>query len=149
MGATAVLAACGTEPDDDRDPFEPAPPAEDPGAPEGSNGDADGDEDGGGGEVLASAEDIEVGGGLIVADQNVVVTQPTEGEFRGFSAVCTHQGCLVSDIADGTINCNCHFSRFSIEDGSVIEAAEGGDPAGQDPLPEVEIEVNGSEIRLL
>jgi Rieske Fe-S protein len=85
---------------------------------------------------------------LIVADQNVVVTQPSEGEFRCFSAVCTHQGCLVSDVEDGTINCNCHFSRFSIEDGSVVAAAEGGDPAQQDPLPELEIEVDGDEIRL-
>ena len=27
--------------------------------------------------------------------RQVVVTQPTEGEFKAFSAVCTHQGCRV------------------------------------------------------
>jgi Rieske Fe-S protein len=58
---------------------------------------------------------------VIFAEQNVVVTQPTEGEFRGFDNICTHQGCPVSDVTD-TINCNCHGSKFSLEDGSVVSA---------------------------
>ena len=72
------------------------------------------------GEQLGAASEVPVGGGMIYADQEIVVTQPTEGEFKGFSAVCTHQGCLVSNVKDGTINCTCHGSRFSIEDGSVV-----------------------------
>src|SRR5690349_17313204 len=53
----------------------------------------------GGGGPLASTSDIEVGGGAIFADQKVVVTQPTQGQFKCFTAVCTHQGCLVSEVS--------------------------------------------------
>lgn len=97
---------------------------------------------------IASAADVAVGGGLIVADQSVVITQPTAGDFRGFSAVCTHQGCTVGEISDGTINCPCHGSRFSIEDGSVVQAASGLSPDQQDPLPSVSINVDGDSIQV-
>ncbi len=92
------------------------------------------------GGTLAPTSDIEVGGGAVFKDQNVVVTQPAEGDFRGFSATCTHQGCQVVDVLDGTINCRCHNSKFSIEDGSVQEG-----PARK-PLPEVQITVEGDQI---
>ncbi|HYF74354.1 MAG TPA: Rieske (2Fe-2S) protein, partial [Nocardioides sp.] len=71
------------------------------------------------GEKLGSAADVPVGGGVIYADQKIVVTQPTEGEFQAFSSICTHQNCPVTAVKDGTINCTCHGSKFSIEDGSV------------------------------
>ena len=77
------------------------------------------------GVTLGSAEvpisAIPVGGGIILADEQVVITQPAEGVFQAFSAVCTHQGCIVSEINDGTINCPCHGSRYSIVDGSVVQ----------------------------
>lgn len=92
--------------------------------------------------ALAATSDIEVGGGAIFADERVVVTQPTEGDFRAFSTTCTHQGCQVSSVSDGAIHCPCHGSTFSIEDGSV-----GGGPAPS-PLPAVEITVKGGEITL-
>ena len=63
--------------------------------------------------------DLPVGGGTIFKDEKIVVTQPAAGDYKAFTAVCTHQGCLVSKVADGTIDCTCHGSRFSIEDGSV------------------------------
>jgi Rieske Fe-S protein len=91
---------------------------------------------------LTSTSDIEVGGGAIFADAKVVVTQPTEGEFKAFSAVCTHQGCLVASVSDGTINCDCHGSRFSIETGE----PESG-PASS-PLGDVKIAVTGDQISL-
>ena len=69
--------------------------------------------------MLTTTSEIPVGGGTIFADEQVVVTQPTEGEFKAFTAVCTHQGCHVSSVSDGTINCACHGSQFSIDDGSV------------------------------
>lgn len=72
------------------------------------------------GEDLGPASDVPVGGGTIYADQKIVVTQPEQGEFKGFSAVCTHQGCLVASVDGGTINCTCHGSKFSIDDGSVV-----------------------------
>ena len=97
---------------------------------------------GGGGGVLATTDEIEVGGGTIFADRQVVVTQPTEGDFKGFSAICTHQGCTVGSVSDGTINCPCHGSQFSIEDGSVTTG-----PATTG-LPEVDLTVKGTDISL-
>jgi Rieske Fe-S protein len=75
---------------------------------------------GSGGTVLGAAADIPVGGGKIFAAAKVVVTQPAKGEFKAFSAVCTHVGCLCNQVADGTINCPCHGSKFKITDGSVV-----------------------------
>lgn len=70
-------------------------------------------------EVPVSA--VPIGGGLILPEHQIVLTQPTAGVFAAFSAVCTHQGCLVSEVSDGTINCGCHGSRFSIGDGTAVK----------------------------
>ncbi|GGY47742.1 Rieske (2Fe-2S) protein [Streptomyces omiyaensis] len=94
------------------------------------------------GTPLASTSEIPVGGGTVFKDRKVVVTQPVEGEFKAFSAICTHQNCLVSKVADGTIDCPCHGSRFAITDGAV----EAG-PAPR-PLPAEEITVSGGTITL-
>lgn len=96
----------------------------------------------GGSGALAATSDIEVGGGTIFADQSVVITQPAAGDFKGFSSICTHQGCPVTTVSDGLIHCPCHGSVFSIEDGSV----QGG-PAPA-PLPAVELTVKGDAISL-
>ena len=71
------------------------------------------------GGVLGPAADIPVGGGTIFDAEKVVVTQPNAGTFKAFSAVCTHLGCLVSKVVDGSIYCPCHGSKFNINDGSV------------------------------
>ncbi|MGY4769726.1 Rieske (2Fe-2S) protein [Kribbella sp. CWNU-51] len=89
---------------------------------------------------LAATSEIPVGGGKVFGDAKVVVTQPTSGQFKGFSAVCTHQGCIVADVADGTINCACHGSKFKIADGSVANG-----PASR-PLPAADITVQGGQI---
>jgi Rieske Fe-S protein len=86
--------------------------------------------------------DVPVGGGVVLTDDKLVVTQPTEGEFKCFSSTCTHQGCPVTAVEGGTINCNCHGSKFSITDGSV----KGG-PASK-PLAEKQIKVDGDNITL-
>lgn len=96
----------------------------------------------GGSGALAATSDIEVGGGTILANQSVVITQPAAGDFKGFSSICTHQGCPVTSVSDGLIHCPCHGSVFSIEDGSV----QGG-PAPA-PLPAVALTVNGDKISL-
>jgi Rieske Fe-S protein len=98
--------------------------------------------------MIAATGDVAVGGGLVLEDYNLVVTQPAEGDFRGFSATCTHQGCLVSEVNDGTIDCLCHGSKFSIEDGSVVQAAQGLSADEQPPLPQAGIIVNGDSIEL-
>jgi Rieske Fe-S protein len=105
---------------------------------------------GGGGraDAFTSTSDIPVGGGTIFADQQVVITQPTQGDFKGFSAICTHQGCTVSSVTDGKINCPCHGSQFSITDGSNV-TGPGGTAAGSiAPLAEVQLSVKGSSINL-
>lgn len=94
----------------------------------------------GSGGPIAAAADVPVGGGLVVKDQKLVVTQPTKGDFKGFSAVCTHAGCVVGDVADGTINCGCHGSKFSIADGSVVAG-----PA-KAPLGDAPVTVDGTNI---
>ncbi|MGW3802186.1 Rieske (2Fe-2S) protein [Streptomyces clavifer] len=125
----------------------------------GSSDDGDGDGDGDGSTTPATApetrkasetsaaeltrtSDVPVGGGTILKDRKVVVTQPEAGDFRAFSAVCTHAGCIVASVSDGTINCACHGSRFSITDAAV----EAG-PAPR-PLPVERITVQGDSIRL-
>jgi nitrite reductase/ring-hydroxylating ferredoxin subunit len=125
-----LLAACGSD--------DSGGPASDGAADSGSSGGSDGGSGGGSG-VVATA-DVPVGGGTILADAAVVVTQPTEGEFRAFTAVCTHQQCKVASIADGSISCPCHGSTFSIEDGSV----QGG-PAPA-PLAEKQVTVEGDQV---
>ncbi|MFG1619300.1 Rieske (2Fe-2S) protein [Nonomuraea wenchangensis] len=92
--------------------------------------------------ALADASDIEVGGGKVFEAQKIVVTQPVEGDFKAFSAVCTHAGCTVATVQNKTINCPCHGSKFSIEDGSVTDG-----PAPE-PLKEKKITVDGGKIRL-
>ena len=92
--------------------------------------------------ALAPASAIPVGGGKIFATQLTVVTQPTAGEFKAFSAVCTHMGCTVSQIANGRIDCPCHGSEYSITDGAVLA---GPAPA---PLPAKTIKITGDSIFL-
>jgi nitrite reductase/ring-hydroxylating ferredoxin subunit len=97
---------------------------------------------------LVARADVPLGGGVILGDQNVVVTQPSKGTFEGFSATCTHQGCILASVAGGTINCGCHGSQFSITDGSNV-AGPSGSPAGSvAPLPKVAVRAKGAEIVL-
>ncbi len=70
---------------------------------------------------VAGVDEIPVGGGRVFPDRRVVVTQPAPGQFRGFGIVCTHDGCELNAVADGTINCPCHGSRYAIADGSVVQ----------------------------
>jgi Rieske Fe-S protein len=90
--------------------------------------------------VLAKTTDIPVGGGKILTDKKIVITEPQSGTFKAFTAVCTHQGCIVNSVSGGTINCPCHGSKFSIVNGSVVNG-----PAPS-PLAPVGIEVQGTSI---
>ncbi|AZQ70594.1 MULTISPECIES: Rieske (2Fe-2S) protein [Streptomyces] len=147
-GLAAVLAACGGS--DDTGSGSDYSGSD---ASKGTPGQADGDKGTpgtgstsgageGAGAALARTSEIPEGGGKVFPDRKVVVTQPAKGQFKAFSAVCTHQGCVVKDVANGTINCPCHGSRFSVADGAVR-----GGPA-QKPLPEERISVNGDSITL-
>ena len=103
---------------------------------------ASGSSSAGAGKTLAQTSEIPEGGGMIFKDQKIVVTQPTTGEFKAFSAICTHMGCTVSRVADGTIDCPCHGSKFHIADGAVAHG-----PAAR-PLPAKSITVSGNSITL-
>ncbi|BBZ18164.1 QcrA and Rieske domain-containing protein [Mycolicibacterium gadium] len=89
--------------------------------------------------AIAKTSEVPVGSGLIVGD--VVVTQAAAGDFKGFSSTCTHAGCTVNEVVDGTINCPCHGSKFNL-DGSVA----AGPPTK--PLASQPVTVQGDSIVL-
>ncbi|MFH8900154.1 Rieske (2Fe-2S) protein [Streptomyces coeruleorubidus] len=128
-GAAALVAACGGGGDDNGS----APTAT---TDQGTGTSAPA------GQELSSTDEIPVGGGKIFKDEEVVVTQPEQGRFKAFSAICTHQRCTVASVSDGTINCVCHGSKFRIADGSVAHG-----PATR-PLPAEQITVEGDSVRL-
>jgi Rieske Fe-S protein len=123
LGAAGLLAACGNNAGT--------------GGTEGSGGT-------GGGAVggTIAVSDIPVGSAKIFADRKVVVAQPAAGEFKAFSAVCTHAGCVVNRIQGDTVVCPCHGGTYSLADGSVVS----GPPPR--PLPAVAVTVNGDNLTL-
>lgn len=119
LGVACVLAACG--------------------------GGDDGGSGGGGavpeaGTSLVATSEVPVGGGIILSEANLVVTQPTEGEFKAFSSACTHQGTPVNEVDGAEIVCPNHGSRFSVEDGSALTG-----PATV-PLETIAVEVRDGEV---
>jgi Rieske Fe-S protein len=111
--------------------YSTAPASEPPAASGGSTAAA--------GPVTVKEADIPVGSGKIFPDAQTVITQPKKGQFKAFSAICTHQGCLVETVTN-TINCPCHGSKYSIADGSVVN------PPAPKPLPPKTIKVRGDSL---
>lgn len=134
VGASVVLAACGSD--------KTSSGGGHTGAPSSAGGPSTATGQTGGSPVLGKTSDVPVGGGAVFPDQGVVVTQPAAGQFKGFTNICTHQGCPVANVDGGTINCTCHGSRFSITDGSVKNG-----PATQ-PLPTKQVKIEGDTITL-
>ncbi len=124
VGIAATLTACGASDDKSSDS-----------SSESSSGSA-------GGAALAKTTDIPEGGGKIFADQSVVVTQPTAGEFKAYSTVCPHQKQRVNSVDNGLITCPAHGSQFSVTDGSV---EKGPATSG---LTAAKITVSGDSITL-
>jgi Rieske Fe-S protein len=93
-------------------------------------------------DALVKTSEVPVGGGKIItaAGAVIVVTQPQQGTFKAFSGVCTHMGCNVNSVSNGTISCPCHGSKFSAADGSVTAG-----PAPS-PLPAVPVTVKGGSV---
>lgn len=117
--ATAGLAACGSGDEDAAG-----------GATSGATGAS---------QVVAKA-DVPVGGGVILDGIKVVVTQPTEGDFKAFSAICTHRQCTVTSVEDNVILCRCHLSEFDAATGAVRKG-----PATQ-ALPAKSVAVDGDGL---
>ncbi|MDX6309874.1 MAG: hypothetical protein QOI06_2920 [Nocardioidaceae bacterium] len=137
--AVPFLAACGSSGGSGSN----APNTPGPTKHTGSGGDpthAPSSGGGGSADVITKASDVPVGGGVILPAKTIVVTQPTKGQYEGFSSTCTHMGCTVANISGGKIICPCHGSMYSIKDGSVL-----GGPAPL-PLPKKPVKVEGTDI---
>jgi Rieske Fe-S protein len=80
------------------------------------------------------------GGGYVDGGREVVVTRSHDGTIHAFSAICTHRGCTVRDVENGTINCPCHGSQFNAETGAVVHG-----PAVR-PLPKVSVVVRKGSV---
>lgn len=106
-----------------------------------------GESPGGGtaGEVLVATSEVPVGGGVILADVNVAVTQPSEGEFLAFDARCTHQGTVVGAPRDGIMTCPNHGSQFAV-DGENLVGPNGGAAGSTGDLVEIPVEVQGGNV---
>lgn len=120
LGLSGTLAGCGGGGDE---------AAQTPDAPAAAAGP----------KVLGPASDIPVGGGKIYADDKVVVTQPSMGTYKAFTAVCTHEACIVSSVSK-TIDCACHGSKYSITDGSVVS------PPAPSALAAKTVSVDGGQV---
>ena len=92
------------------------------------------------GQFATTVGEIPVGGGLIYDEPAIVITQPQEGVIKAFSAICTHQGCIVGEVADNVITCPCHGAQYSAESGEVLRG-----PAPK-PLPEAPVVIDGDTV---
>ncbi|MFC7841061.1 Rieske (2Fe-2S) protein [Streptomyces sp. NPDC057382] len=136
-GLAAALTACGS---DDK---ASGSSTEQGGAGGGATTEGGGASAGaGGGAALAKTADIPEGSGKIFKDEKVVVSQPTAGDYKAFSTICTHQNCPMVDLKGDTISCTCHGSQFSVLDGSVKKG-----PAVK-PLEAKQVTVDGDSITL-
>jgi Rieske Fe-S protein len=132
-GASVTLVACAAEPEL---AATTPPSATVDQAPEAASGDV----------LLGPAADVLVGSGkkfMIDELLTILVTQPRAGEYRAFSATCTHAGCIVNGVEDGAIACGCHGASFNAETG----AAEAG-PA-RSALGKITVELRGSDLYAL
>lgn len=117
-GAGLTLAACSTETHSgSAAPAVPAAPVE-----------------------LGAVADVPVGGAKLFREQRVVVSCPAEGQYKAFSAKCTHAGCVLDKIDEGEGNCPCHGSRFDVTTGKVLRG-----PASA-PLPAVPVKAEGGKL---
>ena len=131
LGVAAVLAGCGGEeraqPRSAESAGEPTSPRPSKPPPRREPKKAKRPEP----DALATTDEVPVGGGIILTDARIVITQPKPGEFRGFSAVCKHQGQTVGRVSDNTITCLFHGSQYDAATGDVVA---GPAPAGLDPV---------------
>jgi nitrite reductase/ring-hydroxylating ferredoxin subunit len=113
IGAAGLVAACGSSGSESQ-------PATSEATATGGTAPSTPATGGAPGDALAPVSDIPVGGGQVFDANKVVVTQPVEGTIRGFTAVCPHQGCLVSRVENNEIVCPCHGSYFDADTGEVL-----------------------------
>lgn len=117
-GAGAALAACSTETNSGGNtPATPTAPVE-----------------------LGAAAEVPVGGAKLYRERKLIVSCPAAGEYKAFSAQCTHAGCVLDKIVEGEGTCPCHGSRFDVATGKVLRG-----PA-TDPLPAVPVKAENGKL---
>nr|WP_202422096.1 Rieske (2Fe-2S) protein [Nocardiopsis alba] len=94
------------------------------------------------GHVIGQVDEVPEGGGAVFSQSKLVVTQPEKGEYKAFSASCTHGGCTVQEVEDEVIRCLCHGSEFDITSGEPVTG-----PA-QEPLEPFTVTIDGEDIIL-
>ncbi|MFJ4779573.1 Rieske (2Fe-2S) protein [Streptomyces sp. NPDC088762] len=118
VGAGVTLAACSTEGNSGSgSPAVPKEPVE-----------------------LGAAAEVPVGGAKLYRERKLIVSCPAEGQYKAFSAQCTHAGCVLDKIVEGEGNCPCHGSRFDPATGKVLRG-----PA-TDPLPAVPVKAENGKL---
>ncbi|GCD46635.1 Rieske 2Fe-2S domain-containing protein [Streptomyces chrestomyceticus] len=90
--------------------------------------------------ALGAAAEVPVGGAKLYRESRLLVSQPEKGQYKCFSAKCTHAGCVLDKIERNQGNCPCHGSRFDVTTGKVIQG-----PASK-PLPEVPVKAEGGKL---
>lgn len=88
----------------------------------------------------ASAVGVGKAAKLTHGSTTVIVSQPSAGEYKAFSTVCTHQGCQVQVQDSNRIVCPCHGSEYAVADGSVVHG-----PA-EEALTSYPVQVKGGKI---
>lgn len=88
----------------------------------------------------ASAVGVGKAARLTHGSTTVIVSQPSSGEYKAFSTVCTHQGCQVQVQDSNRIVCPCHGSEYAVADGSVVHG-----PA-EEALTSYPVQVKGGKI---
>ncbi|CAB0574096.1 Rieske (2Fe-2S) protein [Corynebacterium diphtheriae] len=66
-----------------------------------------------------------------------ILAQPTAGEYKAYSAACTHQRAKITKVDGSHVICPAHGSVFDITDGSVVSGL------ARDPLKAATVEVTG------
>lgn len=91
---------------------------------------------------IGKVDDMEKDSGKIVKFGNkpVIVIRTQTGEYKAFSAICTHLDCIVQYKKEyGQIYCACHNGRYDLNGKNV----SGPPPA---PLAKYNISIKGDEV---
>jgi Rieske Fe-S protein len=132
VGATAVaLTACSQA--------KSAGPASTPPSGDASPGSSN---SGSAGQPLAQLSAIKVGEAIAASGPDgskIIISRPTATTVAAFSAICTHQGCVVAP-AGKQLDCPCHGSVYDATTGAVLNG-----PAVR-PLPPVSVTLSCDNV---
>lgn len=90
---------------------------------------------------IAALDSIKVGSSIDAKlnGNPVLVSRPSADTAACFSAICTHQGCIV-EAAGNQFHCPCHGSVYNAMTGAVIQG-----PAPR-PLAKIPVRIQKGEI---